>query len=112
VTKRARRVNPKNLPVLFPTSAESQLRGWFAGKDSNSHEVWCKLYELLEGQARSDNTYRAKARDLALFLAYFREHVGSCHVDDWTKPSFSFLTRVSASPNSCRSTGINIRGST
>jgi hypothetical protein len=77
---------PVRLPVPVAPNSNGQLREWFAGKDSNSLLVWRDLYELLEGQARSDNTRKAKASDLTLFLGYFREKVGSDHVDDWTKP--------------------------
>jgi len=75
-----------HLPVPVAPRGDGQLREWFAGKDPNSLLVWRDLYERLEGQARSDNTQKAKARDLALFLGYFRDKVGSDHVDDWTKP--------------------------
>jgi site-specific recombinase XerD len=92
--------NPQNLPVpVVLGNADSQLRKWFEGKDPNSLSVWRDAYERLEGNAKSDNTQAAKDRDLELFFDYFREKVGSDHVDDWTKPvTAGFLRWLETTP--------------
>lgn len=80
-----------NVPVRV-TLADSDLRGWFARKDSASLGAWREVYEHLEGAAKSENTQQAKQRDLNLFLAFLESKSHSLHVDDWTKPiTTSFL---------------------
>ena len=100
--------NPNHLTVPVPIRGDSQLQEWFAGKDANSLLVWRNLYEVLEGRARSDNTQKAKVRDLNLFLDYFQNKVGSDHVDDWTKPVTTGFLRwleTAAVKRACREKG-------
>jgi integrase/recombinase XerD len=51
----------------------------------DSLEAWLALYMALEGGACSDNTFRAKKRDLAGFLGFFHQATGSDHPDQWTR---------------------------
>jgi integrase/recombinase XerD len=50
-----------------------------------SLEAWLALYMGLEAGACSDNTFRAKKRDLEGFLGYFARATGSDHPDQWTR---------------------------
>ncbi len=88
-----------HLPVPVPTRGHNLLQDIFQGEDPNSLASWRRVYEELEGKAKSDNTREAKRRDLDLFLAYFQQHVGSDQLDDWTKPvTTGFLRWLETTP--------------
>jgi integrase/recombinase XerD len=71
---------PINAEALLPASEQESL------------VAWMNLYIGLEAGASSDNTFKAKRRDLECFLAYFRETIGSDHPDQWTRSlTSSFL---------------------
>lgn len=46
---------------------------------------WFQRYASEEAGANAANTFKAKSRDLSLFLSFFTEKVRSDHADDWTK---------------------------
>src|SRR5580704_12777426 len=48
--------------------------------------AWLGLYLGLEAGAASENTFKAKKRDLETFLAFFHRATGSDHPDQWTRP--------------------------
>jgi len=71
---------------LVPIRTDSNLLSFLRCHDADRLSSWCRVYEELEGQAKSDNTRAAKQRDLQLFLDFFALKVGTDHRDDWTKP--------------------------
>ncbi len=46
---------------------------------------WCNLYLGIEGRAGSDNTFKAKRRDLESFLGFLQKSAGTDHPDQWTR---------------------------
>lgn len=57
--------------------------------------AWFRLYGSAEASANAQNTFKAKSRDLKLFVEFFSEQVRSDHPDDWTKPvTQAFLRRL------------------
>src|SRR5437879_3046765 len=95
--KNAGLVKSGYLPV--PVREGSLLQEMFRGENPHSLTSWLRVYEELEGKAKSDNTRKAKKKDLDLFLGYFAEHVGSDQVDDWTKPvTTGFLRWLETTP--------------
>ena len=65
------------------------------GQKQESLVDWMNLYIGLEAGASSDNTFKAKMRDLEGFLVYFRETTGSDHPDQWTRSlTSSFLKQL------------------
>jgi integrase/recombinase XerD len=59
--------------TLIPAAKRETLAAWF------------NLYMGIEGRAGSDNTFRAKKRDLELFLSFLLEATGADHPDQWTR---------------------------
>ncbi len=51
----------------------------------NSLVEWFNLYLGIEGRAGSDNTFKAKRRDLESFLAFLLKSAGTDHPDQWTR---------------------------
>jgi site-specific recombinase XerD len=68
---------------LIPTAAPAGPLVPAGGRDSL--EAWLGLYMGLEAGACSENTFRAKQRDLQGFLNYFAQATGSDHPDQWTR---------------------------
>jgi len=85
---RQRKTPPQDSPSgeLVPVHTDSNLVAFLSGQDAERLSCWCRVYEELETQAKSDNTRAAKQRDLQLFLDFFAHKVGTDHRDDWTKP--------------------------
>jgi integrase/recombinase XerD len=54
---------------------------------------WMNLYLGLEASASSDNTFRAKKRDLESFLHFIRQATGSEDPDQWTRSLTSSFMR-------------------
>ena len=51
----------------------------------NSLVEWFNLYLGVEGRAGSDNTFKAKRRDLESFLGFLQKSAGTLHPDQWTR---------------------------
>src|SRR5215469_16286631 len=74
---------PMNAEALLPANKQESL------------VAWKTLYIGLEAGASSENTFKAKRRDLETFLVYFRETTGSDHPDQWTRSlTSSFLKQL------------------
>jgi integrase/recombinase XerD len=97
--KTAAAANDIHLPAPARRPGQSLIAETFAGQDPSSLSTCRRLYEELEAKAKSANTQEAKTRDLDLFTSYFARHVGSDHVDDWTKPiTAGFLRWLETTP--------------
>jgi hypothetical protein len=63
---RKTKTTPADTPSteLVPVRTESNLVAFLRSQDADRLSSWRRVYEELEGQARSDNTLAAKHRDL------------------------------------------------
>src|SRR5579871_3057536 len=88
-----------HLPVPIWPRGQSLIAEMLQGEDPSTLSAWRRVYQELEGKAKSDNTGEAKRRDLDLFFRYFDQHVGSDQADDWTKSvTAGFLRWLEATP--------------
>jgi integrase/recombinase XerD len=69
--------------MLLPGPAKAG--GLLPASRRDSLEAWLALYMGLEAGACSDNTFRAKKRDLEGFLGYFARATSCDHPDQWTR---------------------------
>src|SRR5262245_19454471 len=84
----AKQPNHRGGILPLPINAKALL----TANEQESLVAWMNLYIGLEAGANSDNTLKAKRRDLEGFLAYFRETTDSHHPDQWTRSlTSSFL---------------------
>ena len=80
-----------NVPVRV-TLADSDLRGWFARKDSASLGAWREVLRTPGRSGQIGEHSTGQATGPQPFLAFLESKSHSLHVDDWTKPiTTSFL---------------------
>ena len=64
-------------------------------RQQESLHAWFQLYMGVEGRAGSENTTKAKTRDLQLFLSFLSTVAGVGHPDQWTRSvTRDFLKRL------------------
>src|SRR5262249_34864419 len=77
----AKKISQGGEIVRLPANAELSL----PAAKQQSLVKWMNLYLGLEASASSDNTFRAKKRDLESFLHFIRQATGSEDPDQWTR---------------------------
>jgi integrase/recombinase XerD len=72
------------LPAIITVAPVTE--GLLPGDRRESLVAWLGFYMGLEVAASSQNTIRAKKRDLETFLTFFHWATGTDHPDQWTRP--------------------------
>ena len=85
-------LEPENFEIIpMETTAASLL----PIRQQESLHAWFQLYMGVEGRAGSENTTKAKTRDLQLFLSFLSTVAGVDHPDQWTRSvTRDFLKRL------------------
>ncbi len=86
--KQAKRKATTKRPTVLKMelkTVKTETKTLIARNRRNSLVAWCELYMQLEGCAGSDNTTKAKTRDLQGFLEFFLEVTGADQNDQWTR---------------------------
>jgi integrase/recombinase XerD len=93
------------LPALVPAAAPAGML--LPSEQRDSLVSWLSLYMGLEAAAGSDNTFKAKQRDLETFLAFFHQATGSDHPDQWTRSVTAAFLKNLGQGNARKPTSIN-----
>ena len=68
-------------------------------RPADSLTAWFNQYVSQEAGANAANTFKAKSRDIELFLQFFADKIKSDHPDDWTKSiTAAFLRQLETTP--------------
>lgn len=76
---------PTATAELLPVPVTILPGGLVRPDKGDSLAAWVRLYGSLEAAANAVNTFKAKGRDLELFMAFFTQKMRSDHPDDWVK---------------------------
>jgi integrase/recombinase XerD len=103
----ARQLKAPRTRELVPVGQVAAEAVELAVDSQDSLAAWIREYGRLEAASNALNTVKAKARDLAAFLAFMREKVKSDHPDDWTKPVTTAFLRHLENNQGKRATTVN-----
>jgi integrase/recombinase XerD len=88
-------------------TATPAVHGLVPAERRDSLVAWLGAYMGLEAGASSDNTFKAKKRDLETFLAFFHRATGSDLPDQWTRPVTARFLKELGQGNARKPTTMN-----